>query len=65
MLFLCKRALKLDLYTGLELLYASFVTSDLGRCTVIWGSRLAWSRIPAWGAGDPGFKSQLPHHFGG
>jgi hypothetical protein len=27
------------------------------------GRSLAWSRIPAWGAGDPGFKSQRPHHF--
>ncbi len=26
------------------------------------GRSLAWSRIPAWGAGDPGFKSQRPHH---
>jgi hypothetical protein len=23
---------------------------------------LEWSRIPAWGAGGPGFKSQRPHH---
>ena len=27
-----------------------------------WGRRLVWSRIPAWGAGDPGFKSRRPHH---
>ena len=27
-----------------------------------WGRRLAWIRIPAWGVGDPGFKSQRPHH---
>ena len=29
------------------------------------GRRLAWFRIPAWGVGDPGFKSQRPHqpHF--
>ncbi len=26
------------------------------------GRRLAWFRIPAWGVGDPGFKSQRPHH---
>ena len=25
------------------------------------GRRLVWSRIPAWGAGDPGFKSRRPH----
>jgi hypothetical protein len=24
---------------------------------------LEWSRIPAWGAGGPGFKSQRPHHI--
>ncbi len=23
---------------------------------------LEWFRIPAWGVGDPGFKSQRPHH---
>ena len=23
---------------------------------------LDWFRIPAWGVGDPGFKSQRPHH---
>jgi len=22
-----------------------------------------WIRIPAWGVGDPGFKSQRPHHI--
>jgi hypothetical protein len=27
-----------------------------------WGRRLAWIRILAWGASDPGFKSQRPHH---
>lgn len=27
-----------------------------------WGRRLAWIRIHAWGACDPGFKSQRPHH---
>jgi hypothetical protein len=27
-----------------------------------WGRSLAWTRIPAWGAGDPGFKSPRPHH---
>ena len=27
------------------------------------GSGLVWSRIPAWGAGGPGFKSQLPHQM--
>ena len=26
------------------------------------GRRLAWIRIHAWGACDPGFKSQRPHH---
>ena len=26
------------------------------------GRRLAWTRIHAWGACDPGFKSQRPHH---
>ena len=25
-------------------------------------SLLVWTRIPAWGAGGPGFKSQRPHH---
>jgi hypothetical protein len=29
---------------------------------VLWGRRLAWTRIHAWGACDPGFKSQRPHH---
>src|SRR4030066_766103 len=24
--------------------------------------RLDWFSIPAWGVGDPGFKSQRPHH---
>jgi hypothetical protein len=27
-----------------------------------WGRRLAWIRIHAWGACDPGFKSQRSHH---
>ena len=26
------------------------------------GRRIAWFSIPAWGVGDPGFKSQRPHH---
>ena len=26
------------------------------------GRRLVWTRIHAWGACDPGFKSQRPHH---
>lgn len=30
--------------------------------TRLWGRRLAWIRIHAWGACDPGFKSQRPHH---
>jgi len=33
----------------------------------LWGIlvhiRLDWFSIPAWGVGDPGFKSQRPHHF--
>ena len=37
-------------------------SSFLGRSPVLWGRRLAWFRIPAWGVGDPGFKSQRPHH---
>lgn len=27
-----------------------------------WGRRLAWIRILAWGASDPEFESQRPHH---
>ena len=26
------------------------------------GRRIAWFSIPAWGVGNPGFKSQRPHH---
>ena len=26
------------------------------------GGRLAWTRMPAFQAGDPGFKSRPPHH---
>ena len=45
------------------------------RKLVLWGRRIAmelvgilvpisleWFSIPAWGVGDPGFKSQRPHH---
>ena len=30
-------------------------------CIII-PQHLEWFRIPAWGVGDPGFKSQRPHH---
>ncbi len=33
------------------------------RQAVLRGRRLAWIRIHAWGACDPGFKSQRPHHL--
>ena len=32
---------------------------SLGIPRILW---LDWSSIPAWGVGDPGFKSQRPHH---
>jgi hypothetical protein len=36
--------------------------SSLEKHVSTWGRRLAWIRIHAWGACDPGFKSQRPHH---
>jgi hypothetical protein len=29
------------------------------------GRSLAWTRMQAWGACDPGFKSRRPHHYSG
>ena len=34
----------------------------LGLSLSLWGRRIAWFSIPAWGVGNPGFKSQRPHH---
>ena len=39
-----------------------FISKAPGSSFVLWGRRLAWTRIHAWGACDPGFKSQRPHH---
>ena len=30
---------------------------------LVCGGRLAWTRTPAFQAGDPGFKSRPPHHL--
>jgi len=39
------------------------IASDLRSALVILGvGWLEWFSIPAWGVGDPGFKSQRPHH---
>ena len=34
------------------------IASELGILVPTW---LEWFSIPAWGVGDPGFKSQRPH----
>src|SRR3990170_2536390 len=45
-------------------LIKAWIIFPLSKCrkTETWGRRLAWTRIHAWGACDPGFKSQRPHH---
>ena len=40
------------------------IASALSSVVVILGvGWLDWFSIPAWGVGDPGFKSQRPHHI--
>src|SRR4030066_1993486 len=46
----------------LSLINVLRASAPIGRGLVLWGRRLAWTRIHAWGACDPGFKSQRPHH---
>jgi len=47
---------------------SSYLTSCWGRriaselVGILVPIRLEWFSIPAWGVGDPGFKSQRPHH---
>ena len=56
---ICENALKLYI-TRLQGINNEIINNNT--CGAARGRRLVWSRIPAWGAGDPGFKSRRPHH---